>query len=138
MVNYAKNKSHKLLIVLVIIIAVSSMITGCKAEKSTDTYEPYVTTRSRSLCLYANCNRKRETGSVYCSLHRRTDTERTTTKTTTTRKSTYVPRKTSKTTTKYDEYDVYDYVNPEDFYYDNYDDFFDYEDAEDYYYDHHS
>ncbi|MDD6441944.1 MAG: hypothetical protein PUG71_07545 [bacterium] len=36
-------------------------------------------------------------------------------------------------TVKDDPYDVYDYSDPEDFYYDNYDDFYDYEDAEDYY-----
>jgi hypothetical protein len=34
-----------------------------------------------------------------------------------------------------DPYNVYDYDDPEDFYYDNEDDFEDYEDAEDYYYD---
>ena len=41
------------------------------------------------------------------------------------------------TTKKYDEYDVYDYSNEEDFYYDHYDDFYDYYDAEDYYNEHH-
>ena len=43
------------------------------------------------------------------------------------------------TTTKkkrYDPYHAADYYDPEDFYYDHYDDFFDYYDAEDYYYDH--
>ena len=35
-----------------------------------------------------------------------------------------------------DPYDVYDYDDPEDFYYDNYDDFECYEDAEDYFDDH--
>ena len=39
----------------------------------------------------------------------------------------------SKNKAKYDEYNVYDYYDPEDFYEDNYDDFYDYEDAEDYY-----
>lgn len=38
------------------------------------------------------------------------------------------------TTTEYDE-DYLEYDDPEDFYYDNYDDFESYEDAEDYYYD---
>ena len=38
--------------------------------------------------------------------------------------------------TKKDEYNAADYVDPDDFYYDHYDDFFDYEDAEDYYYEH--
>ena len=33
----------------------------------------------------------------------------------------------------YDEYNVYDYDDPEDFYEDNYDDFYDFEDAEDYF-----
>lgn len=47
----------------------------------------------------------------------------------TTRKSTA----TKKSTTKYDEFNVYDYDDPEDFYEDNYDDFWEYEDAEDYY-----
>lgn len=32
-----------------------------------------------------------------------------------------------------DPYDVYDYSDPEDFYYDNWDDFYEYEEAEDYY-----
>ena len=41
------------------------------------------------------------------------------------------------TTKKYDEYDVYDYSNEEDFYYDHYDDFYDYYEAEDYYNEHH-
>lgn len=36
-----------------------------------------------------------------------------------------------------DPYNVNDYSNEEDFYYDNYDDFWDYEDAEDYYREHH-
>lgn len=35
-----------------------------------------------------------------------------------------------------DPYDAKDYVDPDDFYYDHYDDFYDYEDAEDYYYEH--
>lgn len=40
-------------------------------------------------------------------------------------------------TTIVDEYDVNDYSNEEDFYYDHYDDFYDYYDAEDYYREHH-
>ena len=36
-----------------------------------------------------------------------------------------------------DEYDVNSYSDPDDFYYDHYDDFFDYYDAEDYYNEHH-
>ena len=40
------------------------------------------------------------------------------------------------TTKKYDPYDAADYYDPEDFYYDHYDDFFDYEEAEDYFYEH--
>ena len=47
---------------------------------------------------------------------------------------------TTKSTTtakpKDDPYDVYDYYDPEDFYYDHWDDFFDYYDAENYFYDH--
>lgn len=35
-----------------------------------------------------------------------------------------------------DPYDVYDYTDPEDFYYDYEDEFYDYEDAEDYFYEH--
>lgn len=40
-----------------------------------------------------------------------------------------------KSTSKYpdDPFDVYDYSDPEDFYYDNWDDFYEYEEAEDYY-----
>ena len=37
-----------------------------------------------------------------------------------------------------DPYDVYDYIHPEDFYYDHYDDFFDFYDAENYFDDHHN
>lgn len=33
-------------------------------------------------------------------------------------------------------FDAADYYDPEDFYYDHYDDFFDYEEAEDYFYEH--
>ena len=40
-------------------------------------------------------------------------------------------------TTFADEYNVNDYSNEEDFYYDHYDDFYDYYDAEDYYREHH-
>lgn len=50
------------------------------------------------------------------------------------------PKTTTKKSTitkKSDPYDVYDYSDPEDFYYDNYDDFWDYEDAEDYFNEHH-
>ena len=50
------------------------------------------------------------------------------------------PKTTTKKSTtkkKSDPYDVYDYSDPEDFYYDNYDDFWDYEDAEDYFNGHH-
>ena len=36
----------------------------------------------------------------------------------------------------FDPYDAKSYAHPEDFYYDNYDDFWDYEDAEDYYNEH--
>lgn len=42
-----------------------------------------------------------------------------------------------KNTEEDDPYDVNDYSDPEDFYYDNYDDFWDYEDAEDYFNEHH-
>jgi len=38
---------------------------------------------------------------------------------------------------KDDPYNVYDYSDPEDFYYDNYDDFWEYEEAEDYFNEHH-
>ena len=41
------------------------------------------------------------------------------------------------TTKKSDPYNVNDYSNEEDFYYDNYDDFMDYYEAEDYYNEHH-
>ena len=47
----------------------------------------------------------------------------------------YIPKKSTKTDN--DPYDVNDYYNEEDFYYDHYDDFFDYYDAEDYYNEHH-
>ncbi len=50
-------------------------------------------------------------------------------------KKTYTNKKSSSDTKKKDPYNVNDYSDPEDFYYDNYDDFWDYEDAEDYYYD---
>ena len=46
-------------------------------------------------------------------------------------------KSTRPSTTKPDPYDVYDYYDAEDFYYDHYDDFYDYYDAEDYFNDHH-
>lgn len=49
----------------------------------------------------------------------------------------YTPKKSTKTDKDDDPYDVNDYSNEEDFYYDHYDDFFDYYDAEDYYNEHH-
>lgn len=50
----------------------------------------------------------------------------------------YTPKKSTKSNTGDDPYDVNDYSNEEDFYYDHYDDFFDYYDAEDYYNEHHN
>ena len=44
---------------------------------------------------------------------------------------------TKKKSNNDDPYDVNEYSDPEDFYYDNYDDFWDYEDAEDYYNEYH-
>ncbi len=49
----------------------------------------------------------------------------------------YIPKKSTTTDKEDDPYDVNDYSNEEDFYYDHYDDFFDYYDAEDYYDEHH-
>lgn len=49
----------------------------------------------------------------------------------------YKNKKSSSSKKKEDPYDVNDYSDPEDFYYDNYDDFWDYEDAEDYFNEHH-
>lgn len=49
----------------------------------------------------------------------------------------YTPKKSTKKSQDDDPYDVNDYSNEEDFYYDHYDDFFDYYDAEDYYNEHH-
>ncbi len=45
----------------------------------------------------------------------------------------YIPKKSTTTDKDDDPYDVNDYSNEEDFYYDHYDDFFDYYDAEEYY-----
>ncbi len=59
---------------------------------------------------------------------------------TTTKKSTgTTPKRNTyrkSTTEESDSLNVKDYRDPEDFYYDNYDDFFEYEDAEEYYYEH--
>ncbi len=49
----------------------------------------------------------------------------------------YKNKKSSSTKKKEDPYNVNDYSDPEDFYYDNYDDFWEYEEAEDYYNEHH-
>ena len=49
----------------------------------------------------------------------------------------WTPRPTPRAWYDEDEYDVQDYDDPDDFYYDHYDDFFEYYDAEDYWYDHH-
>ncbi len=46
------------------------------------------------------------------------------------------PSYSSKPNSSSDNYDIDDYGDPEDFYYENYDDFLDYYDAEDYYYEH--
>ena len=46
-------------------------------------------------------------------------------------------KKSSSSKKKSDPYNVYDYSDPEDFYYDNYDDFWEYEEAEDYFNEHH-
>ena len=50
-----------------------------------------------------------------------------------------VPYRPEKSTKSYDDdpFNVHDYIHPDDFYYDHYDDFIDYEDAEDYYNEHH-
>ena len=50
-----------------------------------------------------------------------------------------VPYRPEKSTKSYDDdpFNVHDYIHPDDFYYDHYDDFVDYEDAEDYYNEHH-
>ena len=45
----------------------------------------------------------------------------------------YKNKKSRSSRKKSDSYDVNEYSDPEDFYYDNYDDFWDYEEAEDYY-----
>ncbi len=45
----------------------------------------------------------------------------------------YKNKKSSSSKKKEDPYNVNDYSDPEDFYYDNYDDFWEYEEAEDYY-----
>ena len=101
-------------------------------------------------CAEPGCNNEPAGDSRYCSFHKNkysssTTKSITTKKTTTVSKVTTAPKQTTKkkTTTKKkvatsqkdDPYDVYDYDDPEDFYYDNYDEFFDYEDAEDYFYD---
>lgn len=75
--------------------------------------------------------------SRYRSTSQSSESEYTTAKKTTTKKYTTKRTTTKKTTTKkYDPYDAADYYDPEDFYYDHYDDFFDYEEAEDYFYEH--
>lgn len=56
---------------------------------------------------------------------------------TTSSNSGYSKKIYSKSYSSDDKYDVNDYSNEEDFYYDHYDDFFDYYDAEDYYKEHH-
>lgn len=86
---------------------------------------------------------KRSTGAKGSSFYPRpsrnssSGSEGKTSKKTTTKKYTTKRTTTKKTTTKkYDPYDAADYYDPEDFYYDHYDDFFDYEEAEDYFYEH--
>lgn len=56
---------------------------------------------------------------------------------TTSSSNSYSKKSYSKSYSSDDKYDVNDYSNEEDFYYDHYDDFFDYYDAEDYYKEHH-
>lgn len=95
-----------------------------------------------SKCAKSWCDNKASDGSVYCRYHERTYTSNTTKSTTsysykssagTTKAKTTAKRKSTDTKKYSDPYDVDMYCDPEDFYYDNYDDFWDYEDAEDYY-----
>ncbi|MCI5904659.1 MAG: hypothetical protein MRZ61_05915 [Oscillospiraceae bacterium] len=65
----------------------------------------------------------------YRESKRKEQQEQTTTTASSSNKSSYKPNYNYPE----DEYNVYDYYDPEDFYYDYEDDFWDYEDAEDYY-----
>lgn len=101
---------------------------------------------ARPKCAHSDCNNTPENGSGYCMIHdpKYYKPQNSYTHTFTTAAATTLPatttayksttRKTTKKTTtrEADEYDAQDYVDPEDFYDDHYDDFWDYEDAEDY------
>ena len=70
----------------------------------------------------------------YDSIWNKSTEKETTTKKSYSGSSSYKSKKSSKTV---DPYDVNNYSNEEDFYYDHYDDFYDYYEAEDYYNDNH-
>lgn len=77
---------------------------------------------------YKNYTKQNRTSSYGESKYKKTS-KKSTTKRYTTKK--YSKKRT--TTKKKDPYNASDYMNPEDFYDDHYDDFFDYYDAEDYF-----
>ena len=105
---------------MVIVIGLISVLSECGNDSG----------YSRSNNSYYNTSRYRTTYSYTAAAAPRT----------TSAPSSYTYRsstKSKKNTTKAPENDPYgakDYADPDDFYYDHYDDFFDYEDAEDYWY----
>ena len=99
-------------------------------------------------CAAPGCGNVPAGDSRYCTYHRKmyssgTSNSSAAAKTTTAPKVTSAPKQTTrkkassakKTVSQPDDpYGVYDYDDPEDFYFDNYDEFDGYEDAEDHYY----
>lgn len=101
--------------------ATTEKTTTKEYSTTTTTTKKNKTTKKSSVGVHGN-------GSIHTNNSSGTTKKQTTTRKTTTKKQ---------TTTKKDPYNVNDYSDEEDFYYDHYDDFFDYYDAEDYYREHH-
>lgn len=117
----------------------------------------FVVTRcTTSYCALDECAEECTEGSRYCLVHDYGSSEyhndksyyRHESEKETEEKSEYLPSTKNDDEANYkphkgknadddDPYNVNDYSTPEDFYYDNYDDFWDYEDAEDYYNENH-
>jgi hypothetical protein len=83
-------------------------------------------------CSRSGCTNQKASGSRYCYTHSYKSSTYSTSRKTAGSYTSSRKNSSSSSKTYSDPYDVQDYDDPEDFYYDNYDDFDGYEDAEDY------
>lgn len=128
-----------LAVVLVLLFIIGSIGASCDNSKSR--YYGYATSSYRTSNSYSSKNynsssNKSNTSSSksYNSSSKKSSSS--SSKSPSSKTSYSKSYSSSKKSSKNDEYNAKDYVDPEDFYDDHYDDFFDYEDAEDYYYEH--